>query len=60
MTGNVDLADAAASALARHVRGTSGVGLECLKLFRKPVAHPCHLVRLAELALKITRGEGIQ
>jgi hypothetical protein len=56
----VNLADAAAQALARHVPGTSGVCLGCLKLFRKPIAYPCRLVQLAELAIKITRGEGIE
>ncbi len=53
----MSLADDATQALERHVKGDSGLCRGCLKLFRKPVPWPCKIVSLANLALKIEKGQ---
>jgi hypothetical protein len=51
------LADLATAALAVHVNGPGGGCTGCSKVLGKSVAWPCSFVSLANLAIKIAKGE---
>jgi hypothetical protein len=51
------LAAHAAAVIAAHVRDRAGNCEGCSEVLGRPVAWPCQFVSLAELAMKIVRGE---
>jgi hypothetical protein len=51
------LAAHAAAVLGAHVRDAAGKCQGCSKVLGKAVAWPCSFVSLADLAMKIVRGE---
>ncbi len=51
------LAAHAAAVLGAHLANGAGSCQGCSKVLGRPVAWPCTFVSLAELAMKIVRGE---